>query len=100
MPVAERVTVTLRSDLLEQIDKVERNRSRFIADAVERELRRRRQEALLQSVANPHPETAALASVALADWVKDLPAENDLVDLSTGTRVRWVEGRGWIEESS
>jgi post-segregation antitoxin (ccd killing protein) len=98
MPAAERVTVTLRSDLLEEIDRIERNRSRFIAQAVEHELRRRRHEALLQSVANPHPETAELADVAVRDWVADLPEEHDLVDLSTGTAVRWLEGRGWVEE--
>jgi hypothetical protein len=99
MPAVERVTVTLRSELLEEIDRVERNRSRFISEAVERELQRRRREALLQSVANPHPETAELAELGIGDWVKDLPEENDLVDLSTGTAVRWVEGRGWVEES-
>jgi hypothetical protein len=100
MPAAERVTVTLRTDLLEEIDRVERNRSRFIAEAVEHELQRRRREALLQSMANPHPETADLADIGLGDWVKDLPAENDLVDLSSGTAVRWVEGRGWVVESA
>jgi len=99
MPAAERVTVTLRADLLEEIDRVERNRSRFIAEAVEHELQRRRHQALLQSVANPHPETVELADIGIADWVTDLPEEHDLVDLSTGTAVRWVEGRGWIEES-
>ena len=100
MPVAERVTVTLRSDLLEEIDKLERNRSKFIGQAVERELHRRRREALLQSVSNPHPETTGLKEIGLADWVKDLPEENDLVDGSAGIAVRWVEGRGWVEESS
>ena len=98
MSAAERVTVTLRSDLLEEIDRVERNRSRFIAQAVEHELQRRRRAALLQSVANPHPETTELADIGIGDWVTDLPKENDLVDLSTGTAVRWVEGRGWVEE--
>ncbi len=98
MPAAERVTVTLRVDLLEEIDRVERNRSRFIAEAVEHELQRRRRAALLQSVSNPHPDTAALADIGLADWVNDLPQEDDLVDLSGGTPVRWVEGRGWVED--
>jgi hypothetical protein len=98
MPIAERVTVTLRADLLEEIDRVERNRSRFIAEAVEHELQRRRRERLLQSVANPHPETTDLADIGLGDWVRDLPPENDLVDVSSGTPVRWVEGRGWVEE--
>jgi hypothetical protein len=56
-------------------------------------------EALLQSVLNPHPETAELVDVGVGDWVNDLPDENDLVDLSSGTAVLWVEGRGWVEES-
>jgi hypothetical protein len=99
MSTAERVTVTLRADLLAAIDRMERNRSRFIAQAVEHELQRRRREALLQSVANPHPETAQLADLGIGDWVTDLPDENDLVDLSAGTAVRWVEGRGWVEET-
>jgi hypothetical protein len=100
MPSAERVTVTLRADLLEEIDRVERNRSRFIAEAVEHELQRRRREALLQSLANPHPETTEMADIGIGDWVNDIPAESDLVDLSSGTPVRWVEGRGWVEESA
>lgn len=100
MPAAERVTVTLRADLLEEIDRVERNRSRFIAEAVEHELQRRRREGLLESVTNPHPETTELAGIGLGDWVKDLPEENDLVDLSKGTPVRWIEGRGWVKESA
>jgi len=100
MPTAERVTVTLRAELVKEIDRVERNRSRFIAEAVERELQRRRHAALLQSVTNPHPETTDFADIGLGDWVKDLPDENDLVDLSSGTPVRWVEGRGWVEETT
>lgn len=98
MPLAERVTVTLRRDLLTEIDRVEGNRSRFIAQAVEHELQRRRREALFQSVANPHPETAELADAGTGDWVTDLPDEHDLVDPTAGTAVRWVEGRGWVEE--
>ena len=99
MPNAERVTVTLRADLVAEIDRVERNRSRFIAEAVERDLQRRRHAALLQSVTNPHTETTELADMGLGDWARELPVENDLVDLSSGTPVRWVEGRGWVEEA-
>jgi hypothetical protein len=100
MPTAERVTVTLRTDLLKEIDRLERNRSRFIAEAVEHELQRRRREALLASLEDPHPETAALADVGLEDWVKDLPEENDLVDVSMGRAVRWIDGRGWVEDQA
>lgn len=95
----ERVTVTLRADLVEKIDQLERNRSRFIAEAVEHELTQRRRDALLQSVQNPHPETTELVDVNLNDWVSDLPSDETLVDASAGTPVRWVEGQGWIKES-
>lgn len=96
----ERVTVTLPADLVERIDQLERNRSRFIAEAVEHELAQRRRDALLRSVQNPHPETTELVDVGLSDWVSDLPADETLVNASTGTAVRWVEGQGWIKESA
>ena len=99
MSTMERVTVTLPADLVEKIDQLERNRSRFIAEAVEHELTQRRRDALLQSVQNPHPETTELVDVNLNDWVSDLPSDETLVDASAGTPVRWVEGQGWIKES-
>ena len=100
MPVMERVTVTLPADLVERIDQIERNRSRFIAEAIEHELAQRRRNALLQSVQNPHPETTDLVDIGLSDWVSDLPGDEMLVDAHGGTPVRWVEGQGWIKESA
>ncbi len=100
MPMMERVTVTLPTDLVEKIDQLERNRSRFIAEAVEHELAQRRRDALLQSVLNPHPETTELVDVGVIDWVSDLPADETLVDANAGTAVRWVEGQGWTKESA
>jgi len=100
MPARERVTVTLPADLVERIDQLERNRSRFIAEAVEHELTQRRRDALLQSVQNPHPETTDHVNIGLSDWVSDLPADETLVDANAGTAVRWVEGQGWIKESA
>lgn len=101
MATTERVTVTLPAELVESIDRLERNRSRFILEAVEHELVRRRREGLLRSLENPHPEAAELSETGLADWGASLPAEGeDLVDLTTGTPVRWVEGQGWVEESA
>jgi len=96
----ERVTVTLPIDLIESIDRFERNRSRFIAEAVEHELARRRREGLLRSLKSPHPEAAELADTGLGDWVASLPADEveSLVDVSAGQPVRWVEGQGWVEE--
>lgn len=96
----ERVTVTLPADLVQKIDQLERNRSRFIAEAVEHELAQRRRDALLQSVQNPHAETTKLVDVGLTDWISDLPTDEALLDTNAGTPVRWVEGQGWIKESA
>ncbi len=92
-----RVTVTLAADLVDSIDRIERNRSRFIAEAVQHELARRRQAGLLQSIRSPHADTVALVDTGLADWVSDLPDEEGLVDVDAGTPVRWVEGQGWTK---
>ena len=101
MATTERVTVTLSAELVESIDRLERNRSRFIAGAVAHELVRRRREGLLRSLQSPHPEAAELAETGLADWAASLPADDEgLVDISAGTPVRWVEGQGWVEESA
>ena len=100
MPSIERVTVTLPAELVEKIDRLERNRSRFIVEAVEHELAQRRRDALVQSVQNPHPETTELVDVSLSEWVSDLPSGETLVDASAGTPVRWVEGQGWTKESA
>lgn len=98
MATTERVTVTLPIGLVEGIDRFERNRSRFITEAVEHELVRRRREGLHRSLASPHPEAAELAETGLADWGAGLPAEDEgLVDEAAGKAVRWVEGQGWVE---
>jgi hypothetical protein len=94
----ERVTITLSADLVEGIDRVERNRSRFISEAIEHELARRRREQLLSSIQNPHPETADSTDTGLGDWSADLPDDEGLVDRQRGTAVRWVEGQGWVKE--
>ena len=91
---------TLSAELVEEIDRLERNRSRFIAEAIEHELARRRREALLSSVRSPHPETADVADTGLGDWTSDLPDDEGLVDVAGGTAVRWVEGQGWVRESA
>src|SRR5882724_1594573 len=101
MATTERVTVTLPVELVESIDRFERNRSRFIAEAVEHELVRRRRDGLLHSLENPHPEAAELAEAGLTAWGASLPDGDDgLVDVNGGKAVRWVEGQGWVEESA
>ena len=96
MPTTERVTVTLPAETIETIDRLEKNRSRFIAQAIQRELERRRQEELQRSIDNPHPEAAALAEAGFDDWAASLPTEEEaLVDMSAGTPVVWAPGEGW-----
>lgn len=98
MASTERVTITLPADLLNEVDQFERNRSRFIAEAVQREVIRRRRAALMESIRTPHLETTQSADGGLGDWTSDLPGDEDLLNPAAGTAVRWVEGQGWIED--
>jgi hypothetical protein len=93
---SERVTVTMPAELVASIDRIERNRSRFIAEAVRHELKRRQRQELLRSLEEPHPDSSATATLGLTAWAKALPAEdNDLLDPATGVSVRWTPGQGW-----
>ena len=62
---SERVTVTMPAELVAGIDRYASNRSRFIAEAVCQELKRRRRQALLQSLDDPHPDSLETAAVGL-----------------------------------
>src|ERR1017187_4381682 len=95
----ERVTVTLPNDLVRDIDRREKNRSKFIAEAVRHELERRRRAELFRSLENPHPESAEFAEQGLDEWTRGLPDEDAgaLVNSSAGKGVRWVPGEGWLE---
>ena len=99
MPPVERVTVSLPQDLLRDIDRHERNRSKFVAEAVRRELERRRRAELRRSLENPHPESASLEEQGFDEWVASMPEEEAtaLVGGSAGKPIRWVPGEGWIE---
>ncbi len=93
---ASRITITLPEDLVERIDRLERNRSRFIADAVERELHRRLRQELRRSLDAPHPESMEVAEQGLAAYRDALPAESTgLVDPAGGFPVVWRDGEGW-----
>ena len=100
MATVERVTVTLPDDILRDIDRREKNRSKFVAEAVRREIHRRRRAELKRSLENPHPETAELAGEGLEEWSCGLPEEDTeaLLDNSAGRPVRWVPGEGWQED--
>jgi Arc/MetJ-type ribon-helix-helix transcriptional regulator len=100
MPNFERVTVTLPNDLVRDIDRREKNRSKFVAEAVRHELDRRRREELRRSLDNPHPESVEFADEGLEAWTRSLPEDDAeaLVDSSAGKAVRWVPGEGWVED--
>ena len=53
----ERVTVTLPAELVREIDRHERNRSKFVLHSVQRELDRRRRNELRRSLRKPHVES-------------------------------------------
>ena len=69
----ERVTVTLPQEVVRAIDGQERNRSKFILEAVRRELERRRREELRLSLENPHAESVELADEGFQEWLSGLP---------------------------
>ena len=99
MAGVDRVTVTLPDDLVRDIDRREKNRSKFVAEAVRNELDRRRREELRRSLHSPHPESAELAGQGLEEWTRGLPEEDTeaLVDSNAGRPVRWVSGEGWVK---
>ena len=102
MAAIERVTITLPADMVRKIDRLEKNRSRFIQDATRHELDRRRRERLQRSLGSPHPETVEFAGDGFKEWASGLPEEDAaaLVDLHTGIEVQWVPGKGWTEVGS
>lgn len=91
-----RITVTLPADVVDDIDRRERNRSRFILEAVERELENRRRQELLASIENPHPQSGEIAEEGVDEWGEWGDAEDeDLLDAEAGSPVRWSPGKGW-----
>jgi post-segregation antitoxin (ccd killing protein) len=99
IPMAtDRITVTLPRELVLELARAAKNRSRFVAEAIRRELDRRRREALRAALENPHPETAELAEVGWAEWAATAdPADADLVDPEGGTPIQWSPEKGWIK---
>jgi hypothetical protein len=101
MPISERVTITLPRALVEAIDKVDANRSGFLARAAARELRRRERLALRKAL-DERPwseEDQQLTDAGFQAWADALPADDvrAMVDLDAGAPVRWVPGVGWLE---
>jgi hypothetical protein len=98
MRTTERITITLPKALVRGIDQLERSRRRFITEAIEHELLRRRRGELLRSLQHPHPDAAELVETGLGEWTASLPHDAEpLVDPAAGKPVRWIQGKGWVE---
>ncbi len=94
----ERVTITLPEEIVRCIERQERNRSKFILQAVKHELERRRMEELRRSLRNPHPESDQAAQAGIAEWMDTLPkGDEDLVDSTIGENIQWIPGEGWVK---
>ena len=98
MASSRRVTVTLPEGMVEEMDQHERNRSRFMQVAIERELGRRRMAALRASLRSPHEESLSSKDDDLAAWAATLPSEDAsaIVGRRAGSPVRWIPGKGWV----
>lgn len=96
----KRVTVTLPETIVEEIDRWEKNRSKFVLEASERELELRRRQELERSLRYPHPESHQVAEAGIEEWGEGWPATDEaLVDPSAGRPVRWTPEDGWSEET-
>ncbi len=88
-------------DSLVDIERRERNRSKFVAEAVHRELERQRCEELRRSTAVHIPKAPIWPSrvwMMVAHIARG--GYESLLDCSGGKKVRWIPGQGWIEEES
>ena len=99
MPGVDRVTVTLPNDLVREIDRREKNRSKFIAEAVRNELDRRRRDELTGRWTTPTPRVLNSPSRDLrsgrAAYPRKMPRHSSTVN--AGRPIRWVSGEGWVE---
>ena len=93
-----RISITLPPQIVSEIDRTVSNRSRFVLDAIVRELDRRRRERLQESLDQPHPESAEIAEEGFEEWYAELPEAEDLLVRDGGTSVRWRSGEGWTGE--
>ena len=97
----KRVSITLPEDIVNEIDRWETNRSRFVLVATQRELELRRRQALERSLKNPHPESSGVAEVGIEEWGSGRQkGDDDLLGSHTGRAVRWNPDAGWHEEES
>ena len=95
----DRITVTLPEEIVEQIDRLDRNRSRFVLGAVRLELERRSARGAARSLENAHDQAEELAEAGFDDWAARLPDEDTdgLVEPLREEPIRWRPDEGWTE---
>lgn len=94
----QRVTVTLPEEIVRDIDRKAKNRSKFVLQAVQNELEHRRKEELLRSLKKPHPESQTIVQLGMEDWANRLhEVDETLLNPSNGRSIRWSPGEGWVE---
>jgi hypothetical protein len=93
--LTERITITMPKNMVKQIDELTKNRSRFIVEAVRRELLRQLREELRLSLRHPHAESAQVAELGIEDWGAALPDDSELLDPRRGRAVQWNPEKGW-----
>lgn len=97
MPKA-RITVTLPEEVVAELDRHTRNRSRFVLTAVEKELGHLRRQALLTSISAPHPQSGEIAESGLEEWAdRGADGDEELLSADGGRPVRWSPEGGWTE---
>ena len=85
-------------EVVDEIDRREKNRSRFVLEAALRELEARRAQELELSLSHPHPDSDRVAEAGMLEWGLGVgPDDEELVDPAGGTRVRWTPDAGWHE---
>lgn len=100
MGAAERITITLPQKLVQDIDRITRNRSRFVLEAIIGEFERRRRDALHTSLSDPHTESRQVEEEGFDDWLAALAHEDglELIDSKAAQPIRWVKGKGWLKK--
>ena len=94
---AQRITLTLPSEVVTAIDRTTHDRDSFVTDAVRHEIDRRKEAQLRRSLDGPHPETSELAVSPSSNWPAGVPRDewDDLLTSDLGEEIRWEEGKGW-----
>ena len=94
---AQRIALTLPSEVITEIDRTTHDRDSFVEDAVRHEIDRRREDQLRRSLDDPHPETSKAVGSSPSNWPTGVPHDewDELLRSELGEEIRWEEAKGW-----